>query len=284
MGFRPQRAERVDEPVPAVAQSRSSDQPRPCACAGGAHGASVASSASAVNARVEVRRRLAQQDREVRRVQRVRPVALLAARRGGDHQRRVALEQVEVARAERAQALARRHARARAAADRRSARSGSRASARRAARTRARRGRRSGGRACRCRRTRRARRPPSRRPRSPARRRAPPPRRGCARGCAPRPPARVERVRLQQGKFHQALDGRLHFAHEVAEQVLQALRELGVGERVAVLGERVVGHADRAARTRARARRRPSAPCAPRPAPRRRRRGRCWRRSRRLGL
>ena len=100
---------------------------------------------------VEVRRRLAQQDREVRRVELRR--ALRAARRSGTAAARmlgVALEQVEVAVAERAAAARRRARRARAAAARRSARPGTRACGRRAARARGRRGRRSGGRACRC--------------------------------------------------------------------------------------------------------------------------------------
>ena len=109
-----------------------------------------------MNSRVEVRRGLAQQDREVRGVERHRGAAVVRVAERREEQVGVTVEEVEVVLAEGQQPLARRARPGRAAAGRRSARSGSASCARRAARARGRRGRRSGGRACRCRRTPRA--------------------------------------------------------------------------------------------------------------------------------
>ena len=198
---RPRRDRRLQDPLePQRARDhrgtsrrlrRSSDQPSAAADVQVVAGLSVASSERAVSCASSAGAASREQDRQVRRVQRVRAAAVALARARGDQQVGVALEQVEVALAERAQALGGGNARAqrRRAGDQLVLER--RACARPAAPGRARRGRRSGGRACRCRRRRGRRRPPSRRARSRARRRAPPPPRGCAGGCGRRRRARA---------------------------------------------------------------------------------------------
>ena len=205
---------------------------------------------------VDVRRRLAQQDREVRGVERVRAAVDDApGRLGDDEQLDVALERGRSSpRRTRAGAL-RRGRPARAAAGRRSARPGTRACARRAAPARARRGRRSGGTASRCRRTPRARRRPSRRARCRAPRpaRSPPP--GCAGGCGRRPRARAAsgrrrtagaRARRPSCRFRHADCSTGDPTSRTRSPRTSSSRaaELGVGERVVGVEGRV-GHADR---------------------------------------